>query len=114
MRLGLQMWLAILVPPVAVAVAYGAQALSGQGLDAAQKALEDSPDLARSHGYNWPVFKQANSWAKLSCKDSADGTLRTCVIRMQTVDPLTGEKSAGLSIVDSFACSVATCEWIGK
>jgi hypothetical protein len=84
------------------------------GLDSAQHALEEAPELERNRGYNWPVFKQANSFAKLSCQDSLDRTLRTCIIRSRTVDPATGELSAGLSVVDSFACSTTTCEWVDR
>ncbi len=108
--------LPLIIMLTAIAIAAGAVIYENRTkesrFDRAQATFEKSD--ARATMYNWPVFKQANSWSKLECKDSGDRALRTCVIRSKTVDPMTSELSADLHIVDSFACSVATCEWVGR
>ncbi len=98
---------------VAFALGLALSSCKPASLDSAQAALESDTRLERSRGYNWPVFKQANSLAKLKCRDVADRSLRLCTISMPSVDPATGA-ATGVDIIDDFACSTTTCEWFVK
>ena len=90
-----------------VGAAFGS-AMGSHSLDSAQAAFEKNDEAARQ--YNWPVFKQANSIAKLHCTDTPDGSLRACVIRRPGFDPMTGERSNDID--EPFACTKTSCSWV--
>lgn len=87
---------------------WGAENASHSSLDKAQEAFSKNDDRAR--GYNWPVFKQANSVAKLHCSDTPDGSLRVCAIRFPAIDPATGDASGTFD--EPFACTKTACSWV--
>ncbi len=74
----------------------------------AQAEFEASP---AGRGYNWPVFHQANSIAKLKCRDIT-AALRVCDVTIPTINPATGE-SDGWSHTP-FACNTTTCGWLSE
>ncbi len=78
----------------------------GPTLDSVQAEFESRPD---GRGYNWPVFHQSNSIAKLKCRD-VSRMLRVCDIAMPTIDPMTGESDGWAH--QPFACNLSTCGWL--
>ncbi len=78
-----------------------------EALDTAQAQFETGDDRARN--YNWPVFRQANSLAKLACAELKE--LRTCTITSPAYDPMTGAEN-GAKIRESFACTRWSCMWV--
>jgi hypothetical protein len=78
----------------------------GSRLDRVQAKFEASPE---GKGYNWPVFHQANSIAKLKCRD-VSAALRVCDVAMPTIDPMTGQTDGWLH--QPFACNATECGWL--
>lgn len=75
-------------------------------LDRCQARFEASPE---GRGYNWPVFHQDNSVAKLTCRD-VSSVLRVCDVTVPSVDPITGAQ--GALIHEPFACNTVQCGWL--
>ncbi len=75
-------------------------------LDGAQAKFEASDE---GRGYNWPVFRQANSLAKLKCRDVRK-VLRVCDVVFPTIDPMTGQSDGWKH--EPFACDTVTCGWL--
>lgn len=98
----------VLATMFAIGLAVGERFGGAHSLDAAQSAFEKNDLIARN--YNWPVFKQANSVAKLQCSDTPDGSLRACVIRSPGYEPTTGAPIG--DIYEPFACTKTACSWV--
>jgi hypothetical protein len=78
-------------------------------LDDAQAKFEITDDRAR--GFNWPVFRQSKSIAKLKCRD-VSVNLRICDVSVPSIDPITGDR--GALIHEPFACNRTGCGWLSE
>lgn len=97
---------AFLVAATAVGVVVAITHSSPSLVDRAQARFEVSKE---GRGYNWPVFKQPNSIAKLNCRDISR-RLRVCDVVIPAVNPMTGEKDGWIH--KPFACDMSMCGWL--